>query len=72
MNLFRTTLESGGLRVNNLILFGSSGSGTYRPGSDIDLAVISDDFTGKDIFTRVRMTGSFAGQPHPAVAPVPG
>jgi len=56
VNLFRTTLESGGLRVNNLILFGSSGSGTYRPGSDIDLAVISDDFTGKDIFTRARMT----------------
>ena len=26
------------------------------PGSDIDIAVISDDFSGKDIFDRALMT----------------
>jgi predicted nucleotidyltransferase len=56
VNLFRKTLESEGIRIHDLILFGSSISGELRPGSDIDLAIISDDFDGKDIFTRALMT----------------
>jgi predicted nucleotidyltransferase len=56
VNLFRSTLESDGIRIHDLILFGSSSTGSLRPGSDIDLAIISDDFAGKDIFTRARMT----------------
>jgi predicted nucleotidyltransferase len=49
-NLFRSTLESDGIRIHDLILFGSSSTGSLRPGSDIDLAIISDDFAGKEIF----------------------
>jgi len=56
VNLFRNTLESEGIRIHDLILFGSSSSGVLRPGGDIDLAIISDDFDGKDIFTQALMT----------------
>ena len=56
VNLFKTNLESKGIRINDLILFGSSSSGTLNPGSDIDIAVISDDFSGMDIFKRALAT----------------
>jgi predicted nucleotidyltransferase len=56
VNHFRTSLESGGIRINNLILFGSASTGRIQPGNDIDIAIISDDFSGKDIFSRARMT----------------
>jgi len=50
---FRKALEAKGLRINKLILFGSYAAGTYREGSDIDLVVISEDFTGKDYWERI-------------------
>jgi predicted nucleotidyltransferase len=56
VNLFRSTLESDGFRIHDLILFGSSSTGSLQPGSDIDLAIISDYFAGKDIFKRAQMT----------------
>lgn len=56
VNYFKTSLESGGIRINDLILFGSSSTSPLRPGSDIDIAVISDDFFGMDIFSRARAT----------------
>lgn len=31
--------------VKRVLIFGSRAKGTYRPGSDIDIAVIADDFT---------------------------
>jgi predicted nucleotidyltransferase len=45
-----------GVRVSRLIVFGSSGTGTRAAGSDIDIAVISDDFKGKDLFARTLLT----------------
>lgn len=56
VNFFKMILESEGIHINDLILFGSSSSGTFNPGSDIDIAVISDDFSGMDIFTRALST----------------
>ncbi len=56
VNFFKTSLESNGIRINDLILFGSSSTGTLHPGSDIDIAVISDDFSGMDIFKRALST----------------
>jgi predicted nucleotidyltransferase len=55
-NFFKTILESTGIRINDLILFGSSSTGPLHLGSDIDIAVISDDFSGQDIFARARST----------------
>jgi predicted nucleotidyltransferase len=37
------------LKVNEVILFGSRAMGNYKPGSDIDLAVVSDDMTFDDL-----------------------
>jgi predicted nucleotidyltransferase len=56
VNFFKTTLESKGIRINDLILFGSSSTGVLHPGSDIDIAVTSDDFSGMDIFARAVST----------------
>ena len=48
VNFFKTELERKGIRINNLVLFGSSSTGPLQPGSDIDIAVISDDFSRMD------------------------
>lgn len=53
VSVFRKALEAKGLRINKLILFGSYAAGTYREGSDIDIVVISEDFTGKDYWERI-------------------
>jgi uncharacterized protein len=56
VNFFKTALELKGISISDLILFGSSSTGILQPGSDIDIAVISDDFSGMDIFTRALST----------------
>jgi len=53
---FSDLVRKNGIHINNLILFGSSSTGTAVPGSDIDIAIISDDFTDCDIFDRARLT----------------
>jgi len=53
---FSEQIRKNGIHINNLILFGSSSTGTTTPGSDIDIAIISDDFTDRDIFDRALLT----------------
>lgn len=50
---FREAMESKGIRVDRLILFGSYAAGTYREGSDIDIVVVSEDFAGKGYWERI-------------------
>lgn len=50
---FKRAIESKGIRVNKLILFGSYVKGGYRESSDIDVVVISEDFNGKDYWERI-------------------
>jgi uncharacterized protein len=45
------------IRVDTVILFGSYANGHPHKWSDIDLAVISPDFDGKDWFERVKLMG---------------
>jgi len=53
---FRNALIASGIRVNNIVLFGSQVTGKIHEGSDIDLIIVSSDFIGKDLFERCSMT----------------
>lgn len=53
LSRFRKSLESRGIRIRKLILFGSYATGTYREGSDIDILVVSEDFAGKGYWERI-------------------
>lgn len=50
---FQKILESNGIKVSKLILYGSYAHGNAREDSDIDVVVISDDFTGKGYWERI-------------------
>lgn len=50
---FQKGIESRGIRPLKIILYGSYAAGTNREGSDIDIIVISDDFTGKSYWERI-------------------
>jgi uncharacterized protein len=56
VNFFSAIVRKDGVHIHNTILFGSSSTGTSTPKSDIDIAIISSDFVGKDIFDRALMT----------------
>jgi predicted nucleotidyltransferase len=53
ISAFRKTLASKGIRADKLILFGSYAAGRPREDSDIDLVVISRDFTNKGYWERI-------------------
>ncbi len=52
----RECLEEAGLGVEKIILCGSHARGQAAEESDIDVAIVSDDFKDKDIFERARLT----------------
>jgi predicted nucleotidyltransferase len=56
VNYFSAQVRKNGVHINNVILFGSSSTTTASPGSDIDIAIISDDFTDRDFFDRALLT----------------
>ena len=45
-----------GLEVSKIILFGSQVEGQTTHESDVDVAIVSEDFQGKDIFERAMLT----------------
>lgn len=53
---FERCVREGGLSLSKIVIFGSSGTGTSTIESDVDIAVISDDFRGKDVFYRALLT----------------
>ena len=55
---FKKALEAENIKVSKIILFGSYASGNYRPDSDIDLVIISDDFKNKDYWQRIDILSS--------------
>ena len=56
VNFFSSIVRKNRVHIHDLVLFGSSSTGTATIKSDIDIAIISNDFTGKDIFERALMT----------------
>ncbi|MCX5898552.1 MAG: nucleotidyltransferase domain-containing protein [Proteobacteria bacterium] len=55
INFFGKQLKARGLNISKIILFGSQARGGATAGSDIDIAIVSVDFRGKDIFKRVEL-----------------
>lgn len=53
LHRFRLALESKGIQIHKLVLFGSYAQGKAKEGSDIDVLVISDDFCGKSYWERI-------------------
>jgi predicted nucleotidyltransferase len=52
---FRLALESKNIRIHRVILYGSFAQGRAREGSDIDVLVISNSFSGKDYWERIEI-----------------
>ncbi len=52
---FREILETKGVRVDRLVLFGSWANGRAQEFSDIDVVVISKNFEGKDFWARTNI-----------------
>lgn len=50
---YRKAIEAKNIVVNRIVLFGSYAFGNQREGSDIDVAVISDDFRNKGYWDRI-------------------
>jgi uncharacterized protein len=48
-------LTRSGLRVSEIVLFGSHARGQAHESSDVDLAIVSGDFEGKTIFERAEL-----------------
>jgi len=49
-------LQEKGLNVSKIVVFGSQARRTATEESDIDIAIISEDFTKKNIFKRANLT----------------
>lgn len=57
VNEYRQKLESLGIGVKRIILYGSYATGKAVEDSDIDLVVISDDFEKMDLWDRLCLLG---------------
>ncbi len=58
ISAFRKAIESGGIKADKLILFGSHATGECREDSDIDIVVISRDFNNKSYWERIDILSS--------------
>ncbi len=52
---FKDVIEKKGIRIERIVLYGSYATGSEREGSDIDLVIISDDFSGLDYWQRIDL-----------------
>ena len=62
-------LEALGITVHKVIIFGSQAKGTFTEDSDIDIAVISNEFEKMGLWERAKYLGRAArGIPYPIEA----
>jgi predicted nucleotidyltransferase len=74
ISAFRRAIESEGIKINKLVLFGSYATDRYKEYSDIDVVVISKDFNDKNYWERIDILSSAIYQifqPIEAVAMTP-
>lgn len=53
--LLRIFLAKRSIKAEKIIVFGSQAKGNLRQDSDVDIAIVSEDFEGKDIFEKAEM-----------------
>ncbi|MFB0524630.1 MAG: nucleotidyltransferase domain-containing protein [Phycisphaerae bacterium] len=53
--LIKNFLKHRNIAVDKIVIFGSYTKGNYTKDSDLDIAVISQDFNGKDVFQKAEM-----------------
>ena len=51
----KNELESNDIPITAILLFGSQATGSPSPSSDLDLAIVSEKFEGKDSFERNQL-----------------
>lgn len=54
---YKERLETLGISVKKIILYGSQASGRAREDSDLDLVVVSDSFRDMDLWERLCLLG---------------
>jgi len=52
---FKDALEKKGIKIERIVLFGSYAAGRQRAGSDIDLVIISNDFSAMGYWQRIDL-----------------
>ena len=57
LKYFEQSVIDSGINVHKIVLFGSRSHENFTDESDIDIAIISDDFIDKDLFERAEMAG---------------
>jgi predicted nucleotidyltransferase len=70
INRFVDILVKKGIRIDQVILYGSYASGNMKQYSDIDLAIISPDF-GNDKFEESKLLLQAAWRVDPRIQPMP-
>ena len=55
MNFLKNLLDERNIKIEKIIVFGSRAKGGFKEDSDIDVALVSREFEGKDIFERSEM-----------------
>ncbi len=64
-----SSLQSLGISVQKVILFGSQAKGTFRKDSDIDIAIVSRDFEKMGLWEKAKYLGRAAREiPYPIEA----
>ena len=67
---FLERLEHENIKVKKAIIFGSYAKGTFNEWSDIDLAIVSDDFVGNRVLDKERMIKSIVDI-NTSISPLP-
>ena len=69
INTFIKEIEKKGIRIFHIYIYGSYAHGNYRKDSDIDVAVVSQDF-GKDSFEENVLLRKIAWKVDTRIEPV--
>ena len=63
-------INQAGVNLRKVILFGSFAKGTQHEWSDIDVALVADDFTGVGFLDRQRFSGIGIKNPYIGIEPL--